>query len=82
MEGCTKEACRFSKLVPVWGEFYEVSGDLLLDQYPNDWIYVGPELATQKHFLFYFIDHQFEIKASSWSLKVLGQTQPIRYSIP
>jgi hypothetical protein len=81
-EGWTKESCRFSKLKPAWPEFYEVSGDLLPHECPSDWIYVGPEMPIQKHFLFYFADHQFEIKAASWSFKVLGQSQPILYSIP
>jgi len=81
-EGWYMGQCRFSKMAPAWGEFYEVGGDLLLDRCINDWVDVGPEKPNQKHFLFYLRDEQFEIKAASWSFKVIGQTQPIRYSIP
>jgi hypothetical protein len=62
--------CRFSKLVPAWGEFYEVTGDLLLKKCPNDWIEVGQSAVTQKHFLFYFRDGEFEIDADAWTLQV------------
>ena len=71
-EGWFRGQCRFSKLAPEWGEFYEVSGDLRLSQCPNNWIEVGPAVADQKHFLFYFRDEEFECDAASWTFTVLG----------
>jgi hypothetical protein len=69
-EGWYRGQCRFSKLAPAWGEFYEVSGDLLLNRCPNDWVAVGPQTAAQKHYLFYFRDEEFEADAESWTLEV------------
>ncbi len=69
--------CRFSKLAPAWGEFYEVSGDLLLKKCPNDWVVVGKPSAAQKHYLFYFRDEEFEIDAESWLLQVCNARQEI-----
>ena len=34
-EGWYRGQCRFSRLAPEWGYFYEVHGDLLLDAAPN-----------------------------------------------
>src|SRR5688572_8750105 len=70
-EGWFRGQCRFSKLAPEWGEFYEVSGDLLLSQCPSDWMEIGLQTGTQKHFLFYFRDEEFECDAESWSFAVL-----------
>lgn len=70
-EGWYRGQCRFSKLAPAWGEFYEISGDLLLAQCAEDWVEVGPKTDTQKHFLFYFRDEEFECDAESWSFTVL-----------
>ena len=70
-EGWYRGQCRFSKLAPTWGEFYEVRGDLLLDQCPKDWVEVGPRESAQKHFLFYFRDEEFECDSESWSFSVL-----------
>jgi hypothetical protein len=69
--------CRFSKLAPAWGEFYEVSGDLLLKLCPNDWTEVGPRTKALKHFLFYFRDEEFEIDAESWMLQVCNARREI-----
>ena len=66
-EGWLLGQCRFSRLAPAWGEFYEVRGDLKLDHCPDDWHVVsdapGPEA---KHFLFYLRDETFECAADSW----------------
>jgi hypothetical protein len=70
-EGWYRGQCRFSKLAPAWGEFYEVRGDLLLKQCPNDWIEIGAGIEEPKHFLFYFRDEEFECDAESWSFTVL-----------
>ena len=69
-EGWYQGQCRFSKMAPAWGEFYEVSGDLLLDRCPEDWVDIGPRTSAQKHFLFYLRDHQFESDAESWTLTI------------
>jgi len=56
--------CRFSKVAPAWGEFYEVQGDLRLESSPDDWVVLGPEPhAPAKHFLFYLRDQTFECDA-------------------
>jgi hypothetical protein len=70
-EGWYRGQCRFSKLAPAWGEFYMVSGDLLLEQCADDWVQVGHMTDTQKHFLFYFRDEEYECDAESWSFTVL-----------
>jgi hypothetical protein len=70
-EGWYRGQCRFSKLAPKWGEFYEVRGDILLDQCPEDWIKVGLSESRQSHFLFYFRDEEFECDSVSWSFSVL-----------
>src|SRR5579859_5767384 len=69
-EGWYRGQCRFSKIAPSWGEFYEISGDLRLSECPQDWVEVGPASASLLHFLFYFRDETFECNASDWSLEV------------
>ena len=66
-EGWYRGQCRFSKLAPRWGEFYEVSGDLRLNQFDAEW-HVVSELPSNnlRHFLFYFRDENFECDAGSW----------------
>jgi hypothetical protein len=59
-EGWYRGQCRFSAIAPAWGEFYEVRGDLRLDECPNDWKVVGPiEGRPLRHFLFYLRDETF-----------------------
>ena len=70
-EGWYRGQCRFSKLAPAWGEYYEVRGNLFLEKCAEDWVDVGPKTDTQKHFLFYFRDEEFECDAESWSFTVL-----------
>jgi hypothetical protein len=76
-EDWSRGECRFSKLAPAWGEFYEVSGDLVLQRCPNDWLEVGPRRDGQKHFLFYFRDEELEVDADSWTLEVHNIRQEI-----
>lgn len=64
-EGWYRGQCRFSNLAPGWGEFYEVRGDLHLENV-NDWIEIQPPTKNPKHYLFYFRDEEFECDASSW----------------
>jgi hypothetical protein len=70
-EGWYRGQCRFSKVAPSWGEFYEVGGDLRLAECPDHWIEVGPAPASPRHFLFYFRDQTFECDAADWSFEVL-----------
>ena len=70
-EGWYRGQCRFSKLVPKWGEFYEVEGDLRLTECPQDWITVGSEQNDLKHFLFYFRDEEFECDCLDWKLEII-----------
>jgi hypothetical protein len=70
-EGWYRGQCRFQQTRTRGGEFYEVSGDLLLEKCANDWVEVRPETEAQKHFLFYFRDEEFECDAESWSFTVL-----------
>jgi hypothetical protein len=70
-EGWYRGQCRFSKLAPRWGEFYEVKGDLRLAQCPDDWVHVSPQAEGSRHFLFYFRDEEFECDAMDWSFEVL-----------
>jgi hypothetical protein len=65
-EGWYLGQCRFSKIAPSWGDFYEVDGDLKLESAPNDWMVIGPERhIPAKHFLFYLRDQTFECDADS-----------------
>jgi hypothetical protein len=70
-EGWYRGQCRFSKVAPRWGEFYEVGGDLRLAECPDDWVSVSPEAEGPRHFLFYFRDEEFECDALDWSYEVL-----------
>jgi hypothetical protein len=70
-EGWYKGHCRFRCLAPEWGDFYEVSGDLL-DGGPPDWVLLKTEHSeSSRHFVFYFKDETFECDADNWSFKVL-----------
>ena len=73
-EGWYRGQCRFSRLAPAWGEFYEVQGDLLLDKLPLKWVTIGEPPPASRHFLFYLRDQTFECDASTWefSVKSLG----------
>jgi hypothetical protein len=75
-EGWFRGQRRFSKLAPKWGEFYEVTGDLCLQQCPADWIDVGATQDTPRHFLFYFRDETFECDASDWRF-VVNKARPL-----
>lgn len=70
-EGWYRGQCRFSEVAPRWGEFYEVSGDLRLQECPDDWFAASAAHGALRHFLFYFRDETFECDAADWSFKVL-----------
>jgi hypothetical protein len=58
-----------SKIAPAWGQFYEVSGDLMDDVPSLEWKLLGhPARSTSKHFLFYLRDETFECDASDFNL--------------
>ena len=63
-EGWYKGHCRFRCLAPEWGDFYEVSGDLL-DGGSSDWVRMRPDSNSSQHFLFYFKDETFECDADN-----------------
>ena len=67
-EGWYRGQCRFSGDAPVWGEFYEVSGDLKLDLCPGDWQALHASTSRGRHFLFYLRDWTFECEADDWTL--------------
>ncbi len=65
-EGWYSGQCRFSKIAPAWGEFYEIRGNLKLEEI-NDWIEISNLRDCANHYLFYFRDEEFECDADSWS---------------
>jgi hypothetical protein len=70
-EGWYQGHCRFRCLAQDWGDFYEVTGDLL-ENGPKDWIVTQQfHSESSRHFLFYFKDETFECDADGWSFKVL-----------
>jgi hypothetical protein len=70
-EGWYRGQCRFSKVAPTWGEFYEVSGELLLNKCPDDWVVVSTIASGTRHFLFYFRDETFECDAIDWHFSAI-----------
>jgi hypothetical protein len=67
-EGWYRGQCRFSKLAPKWGEFYEVEGDLRLSKVPDEWTELPAEPTSRhRHYLFYFRDDTFECDATGWT---------------
>jgi hypothetical protein len=85
-EGWYRGQCRFSRLAPAWGEFYEVHGDLLLDYKPDPkafrkggiqlepdamhWVTFAEPTPRSRHFLFYLRDQTFKCDAEDWSFSV------------
>ena len=67
-EGWYRGQCRFSKVAPRWGEFYEITGDSLLEHDGLVWNEVDSSAHADRHFLFYFRDNTFECRASDWRL--------------
>lgn len=74
-EGWFRGQCRFSKVAPAWGEFYELTGDLLLNKCPADWQYKrGEPDEVLRHFLFYLRDETFECDAREYALDLNAGT--------
>lgn len=70
--------CRFSKLAPKWGDFYQVTGDLLLNKCEDDWVDVFKNNQKTKHYLFYFRDMEFESDAGNWSFEPLDDNKSLK----
>ncbi|MCG8436207.1 MAG: hypothetical protein MJA83_19485 [Gammaproteobacteria bacterium] len=68
-EGWYKGQCRFSDSAPKWGEFYEIKGDLKLEQASGEWDEPEKPGPGGRHFLFYFRDETFECEAADWIKK-------------
>ena len=59
-EGWYRDRCRFSKIAPEWGQFYEILGDDTSTG-PTDWCPMSTKsTGVLHHFLFYFRDSTFE----------------------
>ncbi len=70
-EGWYRGQCRFSKIAPEWGEFYEIVGDATSTDGPTDWRVIGTKSTGElHHFLFYFRDNTFECIAQSCQIEV------------
>ena len=77
-EGWFAGKCRFSRIAPTWGEFYEVKGDLLLELAPQEWVATAPAPAgASHHYLFYLRDNTFECDAESYRVQLPLQAHPL-----
>lgn len=65
-EGWYAGQCRYSKVAPAWGEFYELIGHDSERTSPEDWQVPKPKGSGDRHFLFYLRDETFECMASEW----------------
>jgi hypothetical protein len=72
MDGWYFGQCRYSKVAPGWGEFYELAGEDDLRMKPADWHFLTPKGAGDRHFLFYLRDETFECIAGKWSFERSG----------
>lgn len=68
-EGRYLGQCRYSKLAPAWGEFYEISGPDPLAHDGDDWQHVSTMKCEARHFLFYLRDETFEAFALGWQFE-------------
>ena len=64
-EGWYRGECRFKKLAPKWGEFYQLIGEDSDIENADDWIILSQEKELN-HYLFYFRDNTFECFAKSY----------------
>lgn len=75
-EGWFMGQCRFSKIAPDWGHFYEIRGDAMADMFVDrgdpdlnatfKWTKVAEVDGPRRHFLFYLKDDTFECEAEDW----------------
>jgi hypothetical protein len=68
-EGWCLGQCRYSRIAPRRGEFYELVGDDPLRDQPSDWRAAGGSGAG-RHFRFYFRDGTFECFAGDWLIEI------------
>lgn len=71
-EGWYRGQCRYSRIAPAWGEFYEIEGPDPLRDVPSDWHMLSPIVERTRHFLFYFRDETFECLAADWRFTVIS----------
>jgi len=71
-EGWYRGQCRFSRLTPAWGEFYEITGDTLDASQPTPWVEVGGQ--GFRHFHVFLRDETLEVKAQDWSLRKISDS--------
>ena len=64
-EGWHAGQCRFGKLAPAWGDFYQVSGEGYPASDVTDWVEVT-ESQSNNHYLFYLRDSTFECFAQGY----------------
>ena len=69
-EGWYRGQCRFSEIAPGWGEFYEVVGELHLNEMNGEWINLSKPSVSDRHFLFYFKENTLECQAHDWRFRV------------
>lgn len=67
-EGWYRGQSRFETSTHSWGEFYEVFDAVPSIAEPQDWKFLGSELQSTRHFLFYLRDNTFECYAQDWTL--------------
>ncbi|HET8922837.1 MAG TPA: hypothetical protein VFN26_07540 [Candidatus Acidoferrum sp.] len=77
-EGWHRGQCRYSKIAPEWGEFYEITGDDPLKFSPEDWIVLPEAASGRRHFLFYFRDNTFECIAADWHFEPTSENALFR----
>ncbi|WP_457936530.1 hypothetical protein [Mesorhizobium sp. 10J20-29] len=64
--------CRYSRLAPAWGEFYEISGPDPSLAKIEGWIGIEGS-SGDRHFLFYLRDNLFECFAEQWRFEAIPQ---------
>jgi hypothetical protein len=67
-EGWYLGQCRYSKIAPQWGEFYEIVGDDPLRYESTEWV-TATGSGRDRHFLFYLRDGTFECIADDWAIE-------------
>ena len=67
-EGWYIGQCRYKKLAPKWGEFYQVIGSSSTISEADDWVNVS-SAGGPNNFLFYLRDSTFECQAESYEFQ-------------
>ena len=69
-DGWYSGQCRFGKLAPEWGEFYQIVGVNENIKPAKDWVVLSKNSASN-HYLFYLRDNTFECIANSYEKLLL-----------